>query len=102
MQPKKHIFIRIGAFTLLLLGLLLSGGCIALGIALVILYPEGDTAKIFLTSGACFGFGVLILLPSVALFELMLSFVRLEHTHIKHHGGTPALQEQHARIAENA
>lgn len=81
MSRHTHNFIRISAFCLLLLGLIITGALFTAGLTIAVTYPEGNVSKVILTSGACFLAGVLVLLPSIALFEVMLAFVRLEPHH---------------------
>ena len=93
MTKYTHNFIRLSAFCLLFLGLIITGALFTAGLTIAVTYPEGNTTKIVLTSSACFLAGVLVLLPSIALFEVMLAFVRLEpNRHIQPTTNKPTRQ----------
>lgn len=85
MHQTKPLIIRIGAFALLLLGLIISIALFTIGLTVAVSYPDGTTEKVILVSSACFAASLLTLLPSIALFEVMLSFVHLEKSALLRH-----------------
>ena len=74
----KKFLIKISAFILLVLGIIIGLAILAGAILLFIYFPEGNFQKKSLVAGGLVILAIVIFLLTITLFEFLLAFLNVE------------------------
>lgn len=75
---SKKIILKIGAYTILVVGVALFAALLLVGVILLVSYPDASLSKKVITMGGIVIAGAIIFLIALSLFESLLEVVKLE------------------------
>lgn len=75
---SKKIILKIGAYTILVVGVALFAALLLVGVILLVSYPDASLSKKVITMSGIVIAGAIIFLIALSLFESLLEVVKLE------------------------